>query len=472
MKTIDQLVSVPTPRSPSSGSASKSNNDSAQGRSEFRDAYDKAGQADRRASSESREAATAKGADKDRQPADAAGAKDDAKPTNAVTEADTLNATVETSTDVLSSELLTADDLLEKLSSETGEIGALLKKLRAAEARGATSEIAEASEQLGEAAGRVATDESSDDIVSLLKLLAHEKQAEDPATTDPETEVEQQAAPEGDLLDTSLLQEEVTMQPQIAATANNASAADDDGAVVYRFERQDGKGRPLDMLGKDGSQNGDVDDGGDTPTKIENVTVLDARRYVAPETTTNTSNIIATMTGDKTWAGAMKAAGSTQLEQINHLMTEKPAGEVNTLKIQLQPAHLGQVTATMRLKGDELTVQLRVENAEAFRQLSHDADAIIKTLKQQGYSVDQVSVQLSPATQTERAVAQTAAGQQTDGQQLQGGSGQSGQGEQRDNQRAEQGDDRALNWGQEEVEIAALGDAGSRNGARAGQVYL
>jgi chemotaxis protein MotD len=54
---------------------------------------------------------------------------------------------------------------------------------------------------------------------------------------------------------------------------------------------------------------------------------------------------------------------------------------LHTLKLQLNPASLGSVTAVLKLSGEELTVDIKVQTAEAYRQLSDDNQAILKALR-------------------------------------------------------------------------------------------
>ena len=178
------------------------------------------------------------------------------------------------------------------------------------------------------------------------------------------------------------------------------------------------------------------------------------------------------MTVDGDWAAAMKAASSA-----NALPTEaRTATPVNTLKIQMTPESLGNVTATLRLHGDQLTVHLQVESGEAFKQMSQDKDGLIQSLKSQGYSVDQVSVQLAPAAQSsDRTVAQTSSGQQTGGQQMQDGSsaGQfAQQGREQDNNRRQQDNGINANWQSDDTSVAVDPVAAASDTARSGQVYL
>ncbi len=63
-----------------------------------------------------------------------------------------------------------------------------------------------------------------------------------------------------------------------------------------------------------------------------------------------------------------------------------------SLKIQLHPAELGMVTATLRFAGEQLSIELQVENHDAYRRLSGDSDTIVSSLRDLGYDVDRVTV--------------------------------------------------------------------------------
>jgi chemotaxis protein MotD len=63
-----------------------------------------------------------------------------------------------------------------------------------------------------------------------------------------------------------------------------------------------------------------------------------------------------------------------------------------SLKIQLHPAELGMVTATLRFAGEQLSIELQVENHEAYRHLSSDSDTIVSSLRDLGYEIDRVTV--------------------------------------------------------------------------------
>lgn len=69
------------------------------------------------------------------------------------------------------------------------------------------------------------------------------------------------------------------------------------------------------------------------------------------------------------------------------------SSQTHMLKIQLNPIELGMVTATLRMAGDQLTVELTTEKIEAYERLNNDSDAIVKSLRGLGLQVDQVTVQ-------------------------------------------------------------------------------
>ncbi len=70
---------------------------------------------------------------------------------------------------------------------------------------------------------------------------------------------------------------------------------------------------------------------------------------------------------------------------------------VRDLTIQLQPVSLGTVNARLRTQGEQLTVEIRVDNAEAFQRLSAERDALTTSLRGLGFKVDEVSIVQQPA---------------------------------------------------------------------------
>jgi chemotaxis protein MotD len=91
--------------------------------------------------------------------------------------------------------------------------------------------------------------------------------------------------------------------------------------------------------------------------------------------------------------------GTETVAQMLLRLSSSQGGQVQSLKIQLHPAELGVVTAQLNFAGDQLSVELKVENAEAYHRLSLDTETIAKSLRTLGFDVDQVSVQ-QPQTVT------------------------------------------------------------------------
>jgi flagellar hook-length control protein FliK len=136
--------------------------------------------------------------------------------------------------------------------------------------------------------------------------------------------------------------------------------------------------------------------------------VLESRRYLGIAANSNSQAVAAAVTGSTEWARAMQPSSGLSSPEA-----ASAAGKVvNTLKIQMHPIDLGTVTATLRLKDDELHVDLKVESGEAFRQLSDDQNAMVKALRAQGFAVDQINITFNAPSDTSAGNAGSQAGQQ------------------------------------------------------------
>ncbi len=248
-------------------------------------------------------------------------------------------------------------------------------------------------------------------------------------------------------------------------SAGMESGADAGSTVTFNVDRASGKVQSLDL-----SAAKSVDDapqldikgaGSDTGATI---TVLDSRRFVGLADGSNSALVANSLTGNKDWAAAMQPGAAL----TGASATTSASKVMNTLKIQMNPDNLGIVTATMRLSGEQLSVDLKVHSAEAYRQLSNDQSAMIDSLRQQGYSVDRMTVtytapdtssnQQSSQGQQQQQQAGTSQGQGSDGQARKQNSGrQAGD---------QDGVSRTGNLGVDD----SL--AGSAQRARAGGVYL
>lgn len=248
------------------------------------------------------------------------------------------------------------------------------------------------------------------DTISKKPVHSHRAKSDDKeiaATTD-----DRPAAPARDVL--SLLDDKahgsgpsdgvlITREPPRSALEAADGDTGADNTQRYRISRADGRGGMVELEGRDRA--GDADRAG-APQKagVQDVTVLEQRRFLAPSEQGNLQSVIQAISGDAEWQVAMQPGS-----ELANAAAQAGAGKVvNTLKIQMHPIELGLVTATMRLQGDELTVELKVHTGVAYKQLRDDQSQIIESLKAQGFNVDQVSVVFAPDR-----------GEQTSGQQAQ-----------------------------------------------------
>jgi chemotaxis protein MotD len=142
---------------------------------------------------------------------------------------------------------------------------------------------------------------------------------------------------------------------------------------------------------------------GEGDAAIDGVEVLDRRSVTSPSMSQNGENVAKALFREATGmtaapaaehaeASAARAAAATERANAA-FMARTPGQTLQTLRIQLNPESLGQVTAVMRLSDGELQVELKVQNADAYRQLSDDSSSIAKALRAHGFGVDQITVQ-------------------------------------------------------------------------------
>ncbi len=146
----------------------------------------------------------------------------------------------------------------------------------------------------------------------------------------------------------------------------------------------------------------------------------------APALSANASAIVSALVSEQNLRPAGGAAVQSQLF--------KTAQPVRSLKIQLNPAELGMVTANLKAAGEQ-----HVENQDAYHRLSADKDAIVKSLQSLGYDIDRVSVQQPQAAANSAARIETSTDTgtfQRDTSSFQ--SGDSGRGSERSNGQAGQ----------------------------------
>lgn len=155
--------------------------------------------------------------------------------------------------------------------------------------------------------------------------------------------------------------------------------------AVYRVARADGRGQTVEIehsLGRDAGEKAGLG-----KPDVNNVVVVEQRRFLAPAAD-NAQSIAANIAGDSEWARALQPD-----QALANAASQAGNGKVvNTLKIQLHPIELGLVTATLRLVGDELSVELKVDTGIAYRSLKEDQARIVEALKAHGFAVDQVNL--------------------------------------------------------------------------------
>jgi chemotaxis protein MotD len=133
----------------------------------------------------------------------------------------------------------------------------------------------------------------------------------------------------------------------------------------------------------------------------------------------------------------------------------------------MNPIDLGLVTATMRLSGDALNVDLKVETGAAYRQLKEDHGKILEALRSQGYTVDNVTISMAPVDRSDAGNQSSAQGQSSQQQSLPQ-QGQGGEARERQNQSGQRGV--GFNGaGATGIEDTSAGSAG---GTGTGGVYL
>jgi chemotaxis protein MotD len=242
----------------------------------------------------------------------------------------------------------------------------------------------------------------------------------------------------------------------VEARSDAPAEGDDKNSGAVRVVSADGRGRAVEInLAKVTSEQSKDLDKSSTSPRIETATVLEARRYLGFTQDTNASVLANAAKADPGWSAALRAADRLDLVTLGNTVTE-----VNTLKLQMNPENLGNMVASLRLKGEELTVELQVSSVEAYRHLSADQDDIVKALQDQGFTIDKVTVQLNAAERTDTGTDRDLSRQ---GQQREDQGGRSDPGRGRDGERSRSGAD--------PENRAPLADDSTAGAGRSGDIY-
>lgn len=91
-------------------------------------------------------------------------------------------------------------------------------------------------------------------------------------------------------------------------------------------------------------------------------------------------------------AAAIAADGSWQQASALPGTPVSAPSPTHVLRIELHPAELGSVTASLRLSGEQLTIELKPDSHDGYRRLASDSDAIVKSLRSLGFDIDKVTI--------------------------------------------------------------------------------
>ncbi len=112
---------------------------------------------------------------------------------------------------------------------------------------------------------------------------------------------------------------------------------------------------------------------------------LTPRPASPPPTGSPAATIASALALDSTWAPQSVAHSA-------HVSGNHASVAAHTLRIQLNPLHLGVVNATLRLRSSQLEIEVKVENLDAYERLKGEEHVIEKALRAQGYEAPQVTV--------------------------------------------------------------------------------
>jgi chemotaxis protein MotD len=113
---------------------------------------------------------------------------------------------------------------------------------------------------------------------------------------------------------------------------------------------------------------------------------------VVAQLSTTAAGVVAAIEAEPAWRAAAAEAALSQRAQT----PAQAHATVSSLRIQLNPAELGMVTARLVASGSQLEVEIRVESNDARQRLANDADAIVRALRGVGYEVERVTIQQAP----------------------------------------------------------------------------
>ncbi|WP_099863979.1 flagellar hook-length control protein FliK [Pararhizobium haloflavum] len=236
--------------------------------------------------------------------------------------------------------------------------------------------------------------------------------------------------------------------------APNAEGASEDGDTLFRFARAEGTTMPpameraatlsastevqrpaalkAELAGADGEAR--LEAVADKRTGTPDFAIVDSRKYLGVALgQTAVASVVGAISDNAEWSAMLRQTAATAATTL-----DAAKNAASSLKIQLSPPELGSVMATLRMSNGQLSIDLRVETVEAYRQLNDDQNGLLKALRGQGYDVDHVTIQHAGTDRVQAANGNAGSQQSTNLQQgqtaLQGEGGSARQQQGRDGQ--------------------------------------
>ncbi|MEX0346153.1 MAG: flagellar hook-length control protein FliK [Rhizobiaceae bacterium] len=100
-----------------------------------------------------------------------------------------------------------------------------------------------------------------------------------------------------------------------------------------------------------------------------------------------TTSLLAVIEANSNWSSQLKALATATVAK-----QDRNGVGPQTLRIQLHPAELGVMDATLRISGDRLHLNLSVEQDSTLRSLLRDSQAIHNALRASGFHVDELTI--------------------------------------------------------------------------------